>query len=281
MSTGAAAAACFVLALVLTPIAGRLLRRWRVLDHPSARSLHDTPTPRGAGVGPALAVLFTAAVGRQEMSLAGGVALAAGGLGLLGLFDDARGLRYLPRLVVQLTITVLAAFLLLGQTVQPLFWLPLAALWLMSYVNAYNFMDGANGVAAAQAIIAGATWWLIGVAQDLPTFALLGLLIAVAAAGFLPHNFPTANVFLGDTGSYFFGGWLGAMAVLGVALGLTPEAVVAPLAVFLADTGSTLVRRVRQRKPWYSAHREHVYQGLILHGWSHSRLSLPFSPRWS
>jgi UDP-N-acetylmuramyl pentapeptide phosphotransferase/UDP-N-acetylglucosamine-1-phosphate transferase len=219
-------------------------------------------------------VLVTVAVWRQDMALAGGVALAAGGLGLLGLFDDARGLRYLPRLLVQLTITAVGAFMLLRETAQPLFWVPLSALWVTSYVNAYNFMDGANGVAATQAITAGATWWLIGMSQDLPAFALLGLMIATAALGFLPHNFPRARVFLGDTGSYFFGGWLGALAVLGVALGLTPEAVVAPLAVYFADTGSTLIRRVRQRKPWYSAHREHVYQGLILHGWSHARVSV-------
>jgi UDP-N-acetylmuramyl pentapeptide phosphotransferase/UDP-N-acetylglucosamine-1-phosphate transferase len=98
-----------------------------------------------------------------------------------------------------------------------------------------------------------------------------GGILAAAAAGFLPYNFPRARLFIGDVGSYFIGGWQAALLVVGFRAGLPPEAVAAPLAIYLADTATTLARRVAAGHVWHQPHREHVYQRLIRQGWSHVR----------
>jgi UDP-GlcNAc:undecaprenyl-phosphate/decaprenyl-phosphate GlcNAc-1-phosphate transferase len=272
----ASAAICLGLSLLLTPVAAQLLRRWKVLDHPSERSLHEIPTPRGGGVGPLVAALAAFALSSQAADPeVRGIALAAGLLGFLGVVEDLRGLRSIYRLGLQMAVSFVAAPVLLSSD-RPtqLLLVAVASLWITSYVNVFNFMDGANGISVAQVLAAGVPWYLIGDAHDLDGFAFASLVIVAAAAGFAPSNFPRAAVFLGDTGSYFFGAWLAGLSVAGWASGLTPEAVIAPLALYLADTGTTLLRRFRQGKLWYLPHREHCYQLLILRGWSHARVAM-------
>ena len=113
--------------------------------------------------------------------------------------------------------------------------------------------------AAAWAISAGDAGWL----------AAAGAIAAGAALGFAPFNVVRARMFLGDVGSYFFGAWLAVAAVLGLRAGLAPEAVLAPLVLYAADTGVTLVRRVVTGETWYEPHRDHAYQRLVRAGWSH------------
>jgi UDP-N-acetylmuramyl pentapeptide phosphotransferase/UDP-N-acetylglucosamine-1-phosphate transferase len=146
----------------------------------------------------------------------------------------------------------------------------LIALWLVAYVNAYNFMDGINGIAASQAVVAGGLWLFVGEVRHVPVVAAAGALVAAAGIGFLPFNFPTARMFLGDVGSYFIGAWLAAVAVVALRARIPFEAAVAPLAVFAFDTATTLAWRVARGERWYEAHRDHAYQRLIRGGWSHS-----------
>jgi UDP-N-acetylmuramyl pentapeptide phosphotransferase/UDP-N-acetylglucosamine-1-phosphate transferase len=96
------------------------------------------------------------------------------------------------------------------------------------------------------------------------------LALVAGAVGFAPFNFPTAKVFLGDVGSYFAGAWIAGLVVVTLRLGVPPEAAVAPVALYAADTGATLFGRVRRGERWYTAHRLHAYQRLVDLGWSHS-----------
>jgi len=86
--------------------------------------------------------------------------------------------------------------------------------------------------------------------------------LVAGAIGFAPFNFPTARVFLGDVGSYFAGAWLAVLVVLGLRGSIPPEAIVAPVALYVADTGLTLARRVQRHEPWHEPHRQHAYQRL-------------------
>jgi UDP-N-acetylmuramyl pentapeptide phosphotransferase/UDP-N-acetylglucosamine-1-phosphate transferase len=134
--------------------------------------------------------------------------------------------------------------------------------WIVSYVNAFNFMDGINGLAAGQATVAGLAWFIVGQARDLPALATAGLALAGAAIGFGIYNYPRGTVFLGDVGSYFLGAVVGSVAVFGLRSGLPPETVLAPLALFAADTGFTLARRIASGERWHEAHCDHAYQRL-------------------
>ena len=262
--------------LVLAPVVLFLLRRLHKLDTPCARSCHTTPTPRGGGVAPAIgagAGLVTSEIsGEPFLAL-----LAAGALfGLIGLVEDLRGAPALPRLTAQLVVAVALLPWLLSDLGGPLVWRVLfgggVVVWIASYVNAFNFMDGINGISVAQVVVAGLTWWAVAQWHGVEALATGALVLTMAALGFLPFNFPRARMFLGDVGSYFIGAWMAVLAVLGLRAGIAFEAVFAPLALYLADTGATLVRRARRRDTWYEPHRDHAYQRLHHQvGWSHTR----------
>jgi UDP-GlcNAc:undecaprenyl-phosphate GlcNAc-1-phosphate transferase len=266
-----------VLSLALGPVMIVGLRRLRALDEPCERSSHQAPTLRGGGMAPALAATAAVLYGHELTGdLLVGLLVAALLYGAIGLVEDLRGVPALPRLAAQLAAAVAVLPWLLADLTGPSVWqLAFGAgvvLWLASYVNAFNFMDGINGISVAQVVVAGVTWWLVGQAQGADGVAGAGLVVALAALGFLPYNFPRARVFLGDVGSYFLGAWLAVLAVLGMRAGIAFEAMFAPLALYLADTGATLLRRVRRSDTWHEPHRDHAYQRLH-HGlgWSHSR----------
>jgi UDP-GlcNAc:undecaprenyl-phosphate GlcNAc-1-phosphate transferase len=203
---------------------------------------------------------------------------AAGVYGLLGLLDDARGIPVGTRLAVQGLAG--AAF---GR------WMsarrPTASLtrrlcvgvatagWMAGYVNAFNFMDGIDGISIAQVVVAGGAWTVVGTTHGVPELVGLAAVASGAALGFAPFNLPAAVCFLGDVGSYGLGALLAAGALVGLEAGLPPEAVIGPLAVYLADTGATLVRRIRTGEEWYRPHRSHAYQRLVQCGWSHPSTS--------
>jgi UDP-N-acetylmuramyl pentapeptide phosphotransferase/UDP-N-acetylglucosamine-1-phosphate transferase len=156
-----------------------------------------------------------------------------------------------------------------------LVWL-LGFLWIVGYTNAFNFMDGINGLAAGQAIVTGFGMALLGLVASaqwsvVSPPVLLSLVIAGAALGFMPHNFPKARIFMGDVGSASVGFLLAALVLwiardygwwLLIPLGLLH-------ANFVLDTGVTLARRILRGERWHEAHREHFYQRLIRSGKSH------------
>lgn len=274
----APAALAFGLSGVLAPVALTLLRRAGILDHPSERSSHAVPVPRGGGVAPALGamlalLLASSLEGRQRVV----IAVAAAVLGLIGLVDDVVGVRALFRLASQFLAATVVGVLLLGTQSGPDRWRLAVGIgivfWLVAFVNAFNFMDGIDGISVAQAVGAGVTWALVGLHTDSAAMAAGGAIIAGAAFGFAPFNIPRARMFLGDVGSYFLGAWLAVVAVLGIRGGVAPEAVLAPLVLYAADTGTTLVRRIAHGECWYLPHRDHAYQRLGAAGWSHARTS--------
>src|SRR5262249_37079031 len=136
-----------------------------------------------------------------------------------------------------------------------------------------NFMDGVNGISAAQACVAGVGYALVGTVHHDPPLVAGGAVLAGAALGFAPFNVPRALVFLGDVGSYALGGAIGARALQPAMSGVGPGAVLAPVVLYLADTASTRARRVRAGERWYLPHRGHAYQRLVTAGWSHTAVA--------
>lgn len=273
MTSGTTALLGFGVTLAACPVVLRAIRH-RIVDHPGDRSSHDRATPRGGGLAVALgavtALLVASEMGRWSVS----VSVIAGAFALLGFIDDVRPLPAFVRLGAQFLIASAAVPLLLFDLSGPTAWQFLftcgVVLWLVSYVNAFNFMDGINGIAAAQVMVAGMAWWAIGRSENIDALATGGLIIACCAAAFGPFNYPRARMFLGDVGSYFLGAWLAVLVVVGLRSELPIEAVLGPVTIALADTMFTIVRRLRAGATWYEPHREHVYQRLVRAGWSHT-----------
>ena len=268
----------------------RLLRRISLWDQPNARSSHTVPTARGGGVGIVFVILVLGFVANQRGPLAGGV----GGLYLVSLavlagisfWDDLGTLSWKVRFGAHAAV---GAIFVLGVAVQgglTPFTRPetvgmgfLATFFLVGYANAFNFMDGINGIAASQAVTTGVGTVAVSVAAGVSIghpAVILAAIVAGAAMGFLPHNFPRAKMFMGDVGSVPLGFGLAALAVW-IAAGrgwwlLVPLAGLH--ANFILDTSITLVRRVLSGKPFHQAHREHFYQKLSMAEWSHTRVTL-------
>jgi len=148
------------------------------------------------------------------------------------------------------------------------------AVWLIGFVNAFNFMDGVNGISAGHALIGGAYYACLGWWRPDALLAVAGAAVAAGALAFLPWNAVHARVFLGDAGSYGLGVALALLAACAVIRHIPLEAALAPLAVYLADTGWTLQRRIRAGERIFEAHRTHTYQKLCDVGWSHQRVTL-------
>jgi UDP-GlcNAc:undecaprenyl-phosphate/decaprenyl-phosphate GlcNAc-1-phosphate transferase len=273
-----AVAACGATVLAAEPLTIALLRRLAVLDVPGARSSHSVPTPRGGGVPIAAGLIAATAIapGGGQARLA--LAAAIGFFGLLGLLDDLRGLPVMFRIAAQAAGAVAVAAVLVSSLPRPAATLAVAAAvtaaWLACFVNAFNFMDGVNGISGAHALIGGIAYaGLAGWRRDGFGVAA-GLALAAGAGAFLPWNAGQAQVFLGDVGSYSIGAALAVLAVRLVLLGVPVDAVAGPVALYLADVAWTLQRRIRRGERWLQSHRTHVYQRWCDAGWSHQEVTV-------
>lgn len=269
--------------------AGGLTRttRWRLLDHPNARSLHQRPVPRTGGwavlgglvISGALLAALLPDLRPRLMSLIFGLLP----LVFVSWLDDRRGVVARWRLIVHAgaaTSLLLAGFTLTPYPMpclpEPLiktaFW-GLNGLFILWMINLYNFMDGMDGFAGGMAVIGFATLAWLGRAD--PGFAAVQLTIAAASAGFLVYNVPPARLFLGDTGSTTLGFLAAAGSLWGSGAGLFPFwAALWVFSPFIIDATVTLLRRLARGERVWEAHRSHYYQRLVLLGWGHRRTVL-------
>ena len=264
-------------------------RRRQLLDIPNERSLHNEAIPRlgGAAFGPIILVGATVwLTGRSQMSVdAGALLLAAAVIYALGMADDVINLPSGLRLAVQGAVAVgfLAAVdrhLPASGTMPQWAILTLLWFWLVGLTNAYNFMDGIDGIAGIQAVVAGAYWLLV--AGGLQTSAgVIAACITGAAAGFLVFNWAPARIFMGDAGSTLLGFLFAALPLLALGqasgrsspwLGLLGGM----LAVwpFVLDTTVTFARRLGRGENVFQAHRSHLDQHLALRWGSHRLVAL-------
>ena len=271
------AAVCCGLVVILTePITIPLLRRLSAIDTPGHRSSHSIPTPRGGGVPIVAGLLVAMALVRGAPAIPFGAAV--GFFGALGFADDLRGLTPRRRLALQAVGSAgVAALLAVSLRLPPALLVAatvVTAVWLIGFVNAFNFMDGVNGISAAHAIIGGVAYACFGEARQDPFLVASGLAVATGALAFLPWNAVRARVFLGDVGSYALGAALAILAARAVTEGIPVEAALGPVALYLADTAWTLQRRIRAGDRWLQAHRTHTYQRWCDAGWSHQEVTL-------
>lgn len=273
-------APALVLSLLLPLAVKPLLARWGVVDIPNERSSHHRAVVRGMGLSVAAAVLGayglallrgTVEVDRSVALVVLAVAALSAGLGWA---EDYRGVSVRARLAAQLGLGLVATAVLVAVLDVPAWWLPVGTLAIAAYVNIANFMDGINGVSGLHGLTVGLLYAWAGASNDLTWMVAAGLAVAGGFAGFLPWNLGRGTVFLGDVGSYLLGGSLAGIAVAAFLSGVYVEYLLPPLAVYVADTGVTLLRRVRAGEVWYRPHRRHVYQRLTDLGLSHVGSSL-------
>lgn len=274
--TWLAVLAALATTIVVCPVAGSVLRRYGRTDLPFHGSAGDRPGIRGGGI--ALFVGCAVATALAPHAEQGGLArllLVAVVVGLIGIADDIREIGHGPKFLYELVVLGAGSAYLLS--INP----PLSLRsWLIDFgvmllaVNAFNFMDGINGVSVLVAAVVGIAYAILGAVYHFPLLELGALVVVAVSAGFLPFNFPRARLFMGDAGTYFLGAWGSGLTVLGIHHGIPAVALFLPALPYAADTGTTLFRRIRRKAAWTHSHREHVYHQLVTLGWTHTRTTL-------
>lgn len=274
---GAGAITAFLASLLLCRVISRRAgARW--LDQPGDRSLHSVPVPRLGGLalwcGFAIGGLLCSAVLVEVLDL---YWLAAGALlWLVSLADDRGAIAVRWRLLVQLAAAMLVlqgTGLLPGEPASAWFWLPVSVFLVLWSINLYNFMDGMDGLAACMAIVGFAALGILGWQQANHGFAVLCLLLVMAAAGFLCLNFPPARIFMGDSGSTGLGFAMATVSLKGFSDVLYPWWVpVLVFSPFWLDASLTLLRRLCRGEKVWLPHRQHLYQRWVMAGCSHRQV---------
>ncbi len=292
----AAALALWILGCLLSLGCAVVARRWalhrNILDIPNERSAHTMPIPRGGGLGIASVTLVLFAVilvAKPDLPVAVGVAYILSGAVIAGIgwLDDTHTLPVSVRFGVQTSAVLI--LVLVGGAMEAVLVPPfgivtfgvvpgflLTLLWLTGLTNAFNFMDGIDGLAGTQALIAGLSWCALLLVDGQVSLALLAGLIAATSLGFLWLNAPPARIFMGDVGSTFLGFTLAVLPVLAYQTTKNPRLWVAGalfVAPFVFDTALTVIRRALRRENILKAHFSHLYQRLIKLGWSHARVT--------
>jgi UDP-GlcNAc:undecaprenyl-phosphate/decaprenyl-phosphate GlcNAc-1-phosphate transferase len=261
------------------------------------RHLHSSPLPRLGGV--AIFLSFTASVfGAAIWALCHPrlhtafsfrtlltIVVPATLVFLLGVYDDIRGAGPYLKFSVQGIAAALLFFgglrivnipVLFGD--HPLPWfvgLSCTVLWVLSITNAFNLIDGLDGLAAGSALFSTLVAFVVALLNGPSLVTVLTIALAGAILGFLRYNFNPATIFLGDSGSLFIGFVLSALALEGAQKAPTIVAVAIPVVSFglpILETSLSILRRLISGRPVFTADREHIHHKLLQHGMTHRQV---------
>jgi UDP-GlcNAc:undecaprenyl-phosphate GlcNAc-1-phosphate transferase len=300
----AAFAGAFLTTLLALPPWRKWCRRTNLVDDPGHRKIHSAPVPLAGGLAVLTGILLPLLAGalvlklkiinvpnvfaiahgldRRALELAV-IAFGAIAITLLGWLDDKHELKALPKFIGQILIAIAVAAACKRITLfvhSEVFSYAITVLWLLTVINAFNFMDNMNGLCAGIGAIAAFLFGVIAAANGQYLVAITGFLMCGALVGFLPWNFPHARSFLGDAGSHLVGYLLAVMAILPhfyTKQNPRPLAVLSPLlilAIPLIDLAQVSLFRALNKKPFWIGDTNHFSHRLTRAGLSRTRAVL-------
>ena len=271
----------FLLTYLLTPAIRAFSIKIGAVDVPKDdRRMHSRAIPQAGGIGVFISFVITTlvfGVPTSEMT-----AIWTGGLILIvvGVLDDIFDLNPLLKFIIQIIAALTAV--LQGVIVQEIFlfdryielgWLsyPLTILWIVALVNAFNLIDGLDGLSSGMCAISCITLICVALMYGNVMQALIAAVLCGACLGFLPYNFYPARIFIGDTGAYFLGFVLAVISIEGVFKISAVISFVLPVMIFalpLLDTVMSFFRRLIHGKAPFSSDKKHLHHRLIALGLS-------------
>lgn len=286
----------FLANLLLTRWYIKFAKRKNIYDVPIARSSHNKITLRGGGAGFVIVVLITLLCLLLFFDMSGtvrnyGIYLFAAllGISLLGWYDDMGNLLISVRFTFQI---ICGLTILLGISTLTTFYVPLIVtvkagfvgtllgiIWIAGTTNIYNFMDGVDGIASLQGVVAGISWALFGWIMNFELLVIMNVVLIAALLAFLRYNWPPAIIFMGDVGSVFLGFWFASLPFLAAVF--SPDLMIGDtiwfgalvLWPFLFDGSFTIFRRYKNGENVLAAHRSHLYQRLNIAGYTHKQVT--------
>jgi UDP-GlcNAc:undecaprenyl-phosphate/decaprenyl-phosphate GlcNAc-1-phosphate transferase len=204
---------------------------------------------------------------------------------LLGVYDDLYTVGPYVKFAVQGVaatmlfmggLRILNIPVLFGEHQLPWFvGLPLTILWVLAITNAFNLIDGLDGLAAGSALFSTLVAFVVALLNGFSLVTVMTIALAGAILGFLRYNFNPATIFLGDSGSLFIGFLLSALALEGAEKAPTIVAVAIPVVSFglpILETSLSILRRLVSGRPVFTADREHIHHKLLQHGLTHRQV---------
>ena len=284
----------FVLTRYVRDFASR--RGWVAIPS-QERHLHSSPLPRLGGVAIfisfSLSMLAAAVMARYIPNLHPAfsqktlltILAPATLVFLLGVYDDLYNVGPYVKFAVQSIaatmlftggLRILNIPVLFGEHQLPWFvGLPLTILWVLAITNAFNLIDGLDGLAAGSALFSTLVAFVVALLSGYSLITLMTIALAGAILGFLRYNFNPATIFLGDSGSLFIGFLLSALALAGAQKAPTIVAVAIPVVSFglpILETSLSILRRLISGRPVFTADREHIHHKLLQHGFTHRQV---------
>ncbi len=286
--------------LIITPLIRRLCERFKLLDVPAdGRRVHTIAIPRLGGVAIYLSLLLalsslllvsnvlteTLAFYRPQLFK---VLIPCSLVLLLGVYDDLRGTNATVKFLGLGLIASL--FYALGGRIEvvaipfagmvhlpPVIGFLLTVFWLVAISNAFNLIDGMDGLASGAALFSSIIILVVALSGGHSVMIVVTIVLCGALAGFLRYNFNPASIFLGDSGALFVGFLLASLSLLGAQKATTAIAVITPILAFglpVVDTTVTMARRLIGGRPLFEGDGEHIHHMLLARGWSQRRVVL-------
>jgi UDP-N-acetylmuramyl pentapeptide phosphotransferase/UDP-N-acetylglucosamine-1-phosphate transferase len=264
----------------------RLALRYNILDNPNERSSHTIPMPRGGGLAIVFLVLIASIVfADQTQANRSLIYIVLGAvLALVGWRDDLFSLSATYRFLVQGLVAVISMLAmgyfrvvrvpLIGEFDLGAVGIIITFFWIIGMINAYNFMDGIDGMAGGVAVIAGLGWMILSMNVHNSFVFWVALAIAATNVGFLGHNWPPAKIFMGDVASTFLGYSFAVLPLLSASQ--TGDALTVGtllMWIVIMDTFMTFLRRLVKGENVFSGHRSHLFQQLVMGGYKHGMIS--------
>jgi len=281
----------FLLGLILTPIVRDGMGRFGFLDHPDGvRKKHNAPVPRVGGIAIVVAYVATFAIAfvlpfsytfilRKALPSILQLSMVASVVFLTGVLDDLIGLSAWQKLMGLIGAGTLAYFAGIRVDIHALSFMPswpwlsllITVVWLVGCANAFNLIDGMDGLAAGIGLLATLTMVIAAFSQGHMPLALATMPLAGCLLGFLRYNFNPASVFLGDSGSLLIGFLLGCFGALWSEKSVTLIALTVPLlalSIPLLDVMLSVLRRYLRNRPIFQADRGHIHHKLLDRGFT-------------
>lgn len=271
----------FLLSVCLTFGAVKLLGCVGFWDIPNHRSMHKKATPTSGGITIGISYWIAICLSQFEVDFLWPWLITSSAYLVIGALDDFQSRTVSLRLFLQISIgSILAAWLIFNTTskgddvLKLVTVIILFSIFMVGAVNLFNFMDGSDGLAASQSAVYFLLHAYLFNTVDEVELTILAIVLCGIVSGFLVFNWSPAKIFMGDSGSYFLGSICVSFAFFSYekGLGVYPSLILA--SPFLCDSILTLVHRFFSGESWWEAHRSHVYQILLTHGLSPSRLIL-------
>lgn len=275
---------CVALAasLAITPLVIKFAVKIGAMDVPKDnRRVHNTPIPLIGGLAIFVAFIVTILIFIPLSDQRQIIGLLIGGtfIVIVGLIDDIRPMRARVKLILQIIAAIILVYF--GVTIKfvtnpfdkiagmsDIGWLsiPATIFWIVGVTNAFNLIDGLDGLAAGVASISCITLFIVSILNGRVTTALLTAALAGSILGFIPFNFNPAKIFMGDTGSQFLGFILAAISIQGAIKSAAAIAITVPILALglpIYDTLMAIIRRSINKKPVMQPDREHLHHKLL------------------